>query len=289
MYIIINPVGGNSDPEKIQEELEKQIGDVTVHVTSADDDVTDLTRRALKDGFRTIVAAGGDGTVHEVLAGMYDHGDAVLGIIPAGTANVIGRALDIPIDPIEAVEILAANQQQKIDVLLCNNKPYLSHISLGLYTDAITDAPNQLKERFGRFAYVAKGVQKLRDGVEYNFALTIDGEGQKASGSQLLIVSMGKSGTGLLDWGLDTKPTDGQMHVIIVQATTPAEVLVAAFDALRGKQEPSTKLDTRVAYKSVTVYKTNDLPISGDGEEIKANNVYVQLLPKALRVIVPAK
>lgn len=78
-------------------------------------DSAQAARNAIRDGFRTLVAAGGDGTIAGVASVLVDS-DATLGVLPVGTLNHFAKALQIPLDFEQAVEVIAAGRTEKIDL-----------------------------------------------------------------------------------------------------------------------------------------------------------------------------
>ncbi|MGL4481204.1 MAG: YegS/Rv2252/BmrU family lipid kinase, partial [Lactococcus garvieae] len=120
--------------------------------------------RATEAGFDLIVAAGGDGTINEIVSGMspFDKRPK-LAIIPTGTTNDFARALKIPRNkPLAAVEMIGKNQTLNIDVGQVNDAEYFINIAAGgSLTELTYSVPSRLKTAFGYLAYLAKGVDLL--------------------------------------------------------------------------------------------------------------------------------
>ena len=94
--VILNPRAGGLDTLRDwQDRVESVVGTWPIRVTSQAGEAEKLTRRAIQNGFKRIVAAGGDGTVNEVVNGI-DGSNAVLGILPIGTVNVFAMELGLP-------------------------------------------------------------------------------------------------------------------------------------------------------------------------------------------------
>src|SRR4051812_46170763 len=116
--VIFNPNAGSADQMKaLREKLERQ-PNVTILETKQSSDSVTFTRAAIENGADTIVAAGGDGTVNQV-AGEILRGqrDVTFGILPLGTGNDLARTLQIPLDALEAIDLLQSGQRRKIDVM----------------------------------------------------------------------------------------------------------------------------------------------------------------------------
>src|SRR3712207_4404472 len=120
--------------------------------------------RAVREGFDLIVAAGGDGTINEVMNGIAGFDQRpLLAVIPSGTTNDYARALKIPReDPVGAARvILNPDNRFKIDVGQVENHYFMNIAAAGTLTELTYDVPSQMKSMFGYLAYFAKGAELL--------------------------------------------------------------------------------------------------------------------------------
>ena len=142
--------------------------------------VPERVERALEEGAELVLAWGGDGTVQraiDVLAGT----DATLAILPAGTANLFASNLGVPTDLEEAVEVALDGDVRTLDVGRVNGERFAVMAGVGLDATMIADADGELKDRFGRLAYVwtaSKGLraEPFRARIEVNGELWYDDE-----------------------------------------------------------------------------------------------------------------
>lgn len=123
-------------------------------------------RRAAKAGFDLIIAAGGDGTINEVVNGVAPlprRKRPKMAIIPTGTTNDYARALKIPRgNPIKAAQIIGKGQTVQMDIGLARDDSYFINIAAaGTLTELTYSVPSQLKTIFGYLAYVVKGAELL--------------------------------------------------------------------------------------------------------------------------------
>ncbi len=88
-------------------------------LTSRPKEATIISKQAIEKGYTTIVAVGGDGTINEVAIGILESGKGTLGIIPSGTGNDLARTLNIPFDPIEAMDIIIKGNKKTNRYWLC--------------------------------------------------------------------------------------------------------------------------------------------------------------------------
>ena len=119
--------------------------------------------RVAKEGYDLVVAAGGDGTINEVVNGIAPlKKRPELAIIPAGTTNDFARALHIPRDdPVAAAKVILKHQTFNMDVGRANDKYFINIAGGGLLTELTYDVPSDLKTIFGYLAYLVKGAELL--------------------------------------------------------------------------------------------------------------------------------
>ena len=137
---------------------------VECYPTSGPGDARDLVT-GLKDGYRMILCAGGDGTLDEVVCGMMENqrlADIPVGYIPAGTTNDFASTLQIPTDMEEAAAVITGGRVMDCDIGCFNGNTYFTYIAaFGLFTDTSYGTPQELKNVFGHAAYVLQGARTL--------------------------------------------------------------------------------------------------------------------------------
>ncbi len=124
-----------------------------------------------------IVVAGGDGTINSVVTRLLQH-DIPLGILPLGTFNYVARALHIPLDLLEAAEVIVTGHDQSINIATLNDRIYLNNASLGLYPLFIQrrEQFNRYLGRFSWHAYSSALEVLLRRREELQLSLEINGQ-----------------------------------------------------------------------------------------------------------------
>lgn len=166
--VIYNPVSGREQITKylvaILRILEEAGYETSTYETTPEprSAAKEATRAAL-EGFELIVAAGGDGTVSEVINGISNLPKRpLIGIIPAGTTNDLARSLKIPRgDLLEAAKVIAKGQAIPMDVGKANDKYFVNIAAGGYLSDITYGIPPRLKGAFGYLAYLIKGAEKL--------------------------------------------------------------------------------------------------------------------------------
>ncbi|ETW13091.1 diacylglycerol kinase catalytic subunit [Roseivivax marinus] len=146
--VLMNSGSGSGDAEDRAETMraafDRHPNRFELRLVDPGDGIADACQRAMKDGFGTIVAAGGDGTIAGV-AGQVAGTGRRLGIVPLGTFNYVARGLKIPEDIDAAIDLLAEGETRAVPVGEVNGTVFLNNASLGIY-------PQVLKEREGTYA-----------------------------------------------------------------------------------------------------------------------------------------
>ncbi|GJG87684.1 putative lipid kinase YegS-like protein [Gemmatimonadetes bacterium T265] len=139
---------------------------VRVHVTWERGDARRLARRAARSGGATVVAAGGDGTLNEVLNGVLAvppeaETPVSIGLVPLGTANDFARQADVPLDPRAALHMIATGTPVRVDVGRVNGRAFLNVSTLGGTAEVTSGTDATTKRRLGVLAYALSGVRHL--------------------------------------------------------------------------------------------------------------------------------
>lgn len=128
--------------------------------------------------FDRIVVAGGDGTVNEAFNALMALGDdkPTLGYIPMGTTNDFAASCNIPFDPIEAARVAVGENIVAIDAGRFNESCFAYVAAFGVLTDVAYDTPQEIKNLFGRAAYIVEGVKRLVNVKSYKMKIEYSGE-----------------------------------------------------------------------------------------------------------------
>ncbi|WP_413627018.1 diacylglycerol kinase [Fructilactobacillus vespulae] len=244
----------------------------TFATTSTPNSARDEAARVASAGFDLVVAAGGDGTINEVINGIapLEHRPQ-LGIIPAGTTNDFARALGIPRDDfVEAAKVIVNGQLTPMDVGKAYNEKathYFINIAAGgRLTELTYDVPSDLKTVFGYMAYLVKAVEMLPQARPVNIKATYDG-GEYEGKASMFFLAMTNSVGGLEQMVPNASLNDGNFTMIIVKTGNMFEVLQLITKALSGGRHIN---DDRIIYAKTSNFsikpKRGKLPINLDGE-----------------------
>ncbi len=238
--------------------------------TAAPADGRRLATEAIKDGFDVIVAAGGDGTVNEVLNGIGDAPEGFervrLGVLPLGTVNVFARELGTPLQLEPAWDVLRRGRERKIDLphaefLATGRRTYFAQLAgAGLDARAIELVNFSVKRRVGPLAYIMAGLRAL---VEKKPQVKASANGASFSG-ELVLIGNGKFYGGPFEIFPAADPRDGLLDVCVFpRVDWPTLFRCAPGFLLRRKLPEATVKRFRVASFELTA---EDAKFELDGE-----------------------
>ncbi|MFW8052065.1 diacylglycerol kinase [Vagococcus fluvialis] len=177
-------------------------------------------------GFDLIVAAGGDGTINEVINGIAPlEKRPKMGIIPGGTTNDFARALHIPRDNVvKAAEVMLKNQTIKSDIGKAGGTYFMNIGAGGYLTELTYEVPSQLKSVFGYLAYLVKGAEMLPRVKPINMKLVYD-EGEYIGKASMFFLGLTNSIGGFEQIAPDAQLDDGKFSLIIVKTANILEIM----------------------------------------------------------------
>ncbi len=289
-FVVLNPVAGTTDPERLERRIVRRFESagwtVKVHRTGAEERIPEVVSEALQGEPDMVIAVGGDGTVSEVADGLVGT-DVPLGLIPAGTGNVLARDLDIPLMAPRAIRLLIGpHKTREIDALRIDKRHFFLNISIGTSAAAMHDTKRDEKRQFGFLAYIGTGVQKLLGVQPAHFTLQVDGRPHRANASDVIIANSGIIGLPALRLGDEISMDDGRMGICIIRARTAWDYIRLIWDALLGRPQRAPRYHCLTARDRITVHSDPALPVQGDGDPIGHGSLEVTIVPKALQVIV---
>lgn len=151
--IIFNPAAKGSKAERMRDRIERLPGDVVVRQTSAPGDAEALAERAVEQGYGTVVAAGGDGTVNEVVNGIVGS-DVALGVLPVGTINVFALELGIPMDLRRAWEVIRHGNVRRVDLAKANDHYWVQLAGVGFDAQIVEETDREVRKNLGPLSYL---------------------------------------------------------------------------------------------------------------------------------------
>ncbi len=262
--------------------------------TDAKEDCAERMARAIEDaasaGCKLVLAAGGDGTVSavaNVLARLDASTRPLLAIIPLGTANVLARELEVPLDAARAVAMAAARVNVvDLDAIQVGDRYYLTQLGTGLDAKMIEGTSREDQQSSGRWAYMRALVREMSGHESHRFELTVDGRRYRKRAWQVVVANAKTMGTPPFTWGPDIEPTDGVLDVGVYNVRGVGDWLrlVARFLTRRHQ------VDRRARYFRVTrtlrIATRFPLPVQADGDVIGDTPVKIEVAKALLKVVV---
>lgn len=290
--IIYNPTSGRELIKKklpyILQRLEQAGYEASCHATTGAGDATRAADQAVKREFDLVIAAGGDGTIYEVINGLAERKNRPkLGIIPTGTTNDFARALEIPKEIEKACDILTGGIETAIDIGKVNRQYFINIAGGGTLTQLTYEVPSKLKTMLGQLAYYMKGIEKLvflkptRMRIQSR-EMTIDEE------IMIFLVANSHSVGGLDKITPKAELNDGYFDVLVVKKTSIAEFIRLATLALRGEHLK----DPRVIYfqsAELKITAQSKVQVNLDGELGGQLPCHFKVLHKHLNILTPKK
>lgn len=236
-------------------------------------------QRCGEDGFDLIIAAGGDGTVNEVVNGLVNLPNRPkVAVLPAGTTNDYARALGLKRnDLVESARAIELNQTVFMDIGKINLRDkdtsevkqtfFVNIGAVGSLTELTYDVPSQLKTMFGPLAYFAKGVELLPKLGEVPLHIKYD-QGEYHGNAGIVFVSLTNSVGGFEKIAPDTVMGDGMFTLIVVKTSNMNELIRLSTRLIKSGNhvESDQLIYTKTKQVSISVDNEEELLINVDGE-----------------------
>jgi diacylglycerol kinase (ATP) len=238
---------------------------------------------AAKDKYDLIIAAGGDGTINEVINGMAES-KATLVIIPFGSTNVLACALGIPDDPQKAAELITKGKKIKMDLGYAetsNGSKYFSMmLDIGLFAQVIKEMAPKFKKRWGRFAYPFRLIKLL---FRYKWQKIYVKHKVESTGYFVIMANIKYYG-GEYEIADKASIRDGLLDLVIINRKNPWDIIMLLFSFTTGKLNKFLRKEY-YQIKEADIYSHHNMQIQVDGEVLGLTPVSVKIMPKALNVI----
>lgn len=268
--IIYNPTSGREAFKKqlpeVLEKFELAGYETSCHATTCEGDAVQAARAAGIRGFDLVVAAGGDGTVNEVVNGLAELEERPqLAVVPVGTTNDFARAISIPRDNIlTAVDAILAGEARAIDIGRVNGHYFVNIAGGGRLTELTYEVPSKLKTVLGQLAYYLKGIEMLPSIRPAEVEIEYDGKLFKGE-IMLFLVSLTNSVGGFEKLAPDSKLNDGMFDLLILKKANLADFIRVASLALRGEHISDSNIIYTTANR-VKVTSAQKMQLNLDGE-----------------------
>jgi len=242
---------------------------------------------AAKDKYDLIIAAGGDGTINEVINGMAES-KATLVIIPFGSTNVLACELGIPNDPKKAAVLITEGKKIKMDLGYAKTSKESRYFSMmldvGPFAQVIKETTPEFKKRWGKYAYPLR-LGKLLLRYKWN---KIYVKHKVESTGYFVIVANIKYYGGEYEIADKANIRDGFLDLVIINRKNPWDIIMLIFSFTSGKLNKFLKKEYYQT-KEAEIYSHYNMQIQVDGEVLGMAPVKIEIIPKALNVIAASK
>jgi diacylglycerol kinase (ATP) len=307
--LLYNPHSGRRKKYRLQDVgaaaavLSEAGVEIDVAPTRAASDAAAQVRLAIRDGFDTIIACGGDGTVHDVLQGLAGK-NAALGIIPLGTANAMAHDLRLPLNPAAAARaLLIATPKRiaagRIDFRDFNNLPSFRYftVAAGVGVDAhlFYKLNRLIKDRMGMTAYYTKALHlwwthRMRY-FEAEFSSNGSPLAKEPRLSEMLAVRINFFGGVLRELAPGASLARNDLRLVLCRTGNRAMYLAYVFRGMLGMSSgvPGIELAyaDQVTCRSVQGEKPENIYVEADGELLGRLPITLSTVPDAMTVLVP--
>ena len=289
--IICNPGAGSvDDGASTLEELRAADGSATIRLTRDIGQATEFARRAAHEDYELIVAAGGDGTLNEVINGVAGYVDRVrVGLIPLGTGNDFARTLKLPDSVADCVAVLREGRVRRVDLVRVTNGGvrYMLNVSAGGFSGTVGEKLTpEIKKSWGPLAYLRCAAEAFPELRAYRTSIRLDDTPPLDLSLYNAIVANGQFVAGGTPVAPDAAVDDGQLDVVLVPERPMSEMMLMAAQMLLGKHLSSDAIVFRRATK-VAISSTPGMWFNVDGELIGNEPVVFQVLPRVLQFVAP--
>jgi diacylglycerol kinase (ATP) len=291
--IIINPNAGSvAEVSALRARLE-QLPATAVLPTEDAGHARELAREAARSGADLVVAAGGDGTLNEVLNGLSEgFGRVRLGLLPLGTGNDFARSINVPADLDGALEILLQGRTRRVDVghaRLRTFSRYFVNMAAGGFSGIVSEKAGEAKDRWGPLAYLRAALGTMGELRGFRAVVTLKGTPDGTERIELetynVVISNGRFVAAGIPVAPQSELDDGYLDLMLVpSASIPQLAFLASQVLLRRHLESDLALFRKA--RSIEIESDPPMSFNLDGEVIGDEPAQFEVLPQALEVVV---
>lgn len=291
VVIIANPTSGSYARHAAQlqetiEFLQDHGWNVALRLTEAAGDGGRLAREAVTQKAEMVIAAGGDGTIHEVIQELAGT-ETALGVLPIGTVNDWARETGIPLDAHGAREILVHGRTRHIDLGRVNEHYFLLMVGIGLDGKVTRKVEKHPLKRLGVAGYLLAGIWY---GLRYRsfVASVISGERTGQISALQIVIGNTQLYGGAIKFTWRAKGDDGLLDVCIVRKRGLFGRLIVAMRFLLGRTEQRQWISYERS-ETIEIQTPKPVGMQIDGDPIGYTPAHIRVVPAALKVVVPRK
>jgi YegS/Rv2252/BmrU family lipid kinase len=281
--VILNPSARGERARRWTDRLRAMCGEVFFCATARSGEAEEIARQAVAQGYQQVVAAGGDGTIHEVVNGIADS-NVALGLMPMGTMNVFANELGLPANDLgRCWEIIRAEQVRWVDLPTANGRHFAQLAGVGLDAQVVKETSLALKRNFGPLSYLISAAQIAarkppRLHIEAEEAVTTEGS--------FVLIGNGRRYGGPFPFFKHAVLDDGLLDVLVFKQLGYVEIIRYLQDVIFTSEITTPEVEYFQTQR-LRVSSAEDVPVELDGELLGSCPVEFRVKPRGLKVLAP--
>jgi len=290
-YVIVNPVAGSIVDLNVLLRQLRRLNAKEVRVTQRPGEAETLAREAVRAGSSYIIAAGGDGTLNEVINGVASPRPPLgicVGIVPLGTANDFARSIGLMSEMDANINILRAKKTAPVDLVRMTggHTRYFVNASSGGFSSVVDEKlSSEIKSSWGPLAYLRSAAAALLELDAYCTTVIFDDAERLMIDLYNIIIANGRFVAAGLPIAPEANVSDGLLDVVLVPKRPAAEMALLIAEMLLGKHLSGGAVIFRRARK-ISVQSRPGMWFNADGELVGNEPSVFQVLPHALDFVV---
>lgn len=282
--VILNPAARGARSHRLRERVEAIARGAIVCATTHSGEAEVLARHAAAEGYEKIVAAGGDGTINEIVNGIAGRRNIALGLLPIGTMNVFATELGLPANNLKRCwEIIQENRTRPVDLPSANGKHFVQLAGIGLDAQAVKETSRAFKRNFGPLSYLISAAQIASRPPP---VLRIESENAVTEEGSFVLVGNGRLYGGRLPFFKQAVMDDGLLDVIVFKRLNYLDIIRYLQNVVFTPQISSPEVEYFQTTR-LRVSSDESVPVEIDGELIGNCPVEFKIRAGGLRVLTP--
>ena len=282
LCIILNPAAKGDQARRTLDQMANLVPEAKIFLTERVGHGEVLAKEAAEQGYQTVVAAGGDGTVNEVLNGL-DPEKCTLGVLPVGTMNVLAMELGIPSRLDKALEIIRAGKRKRLDLGMANKRRFIQLAGVGLDAETVRRTHPDAKRAWGPWSYLLTAAQ-LTVAPAPTLRVTVPGKAE-IKGAMVLIGN-GRHYGGPFQFFPKADMADGLLDVCVFPKSGPLDLLWYLQAVLLGGPDSLPEV-TYLQVPGLKVASDERIALEVDGEYCGETPVEFSMINHGIEVLVP--
>ena len=282
---IINPISGKKHkdhlPQQIEEHLDHSRFDYEIFISNYAGHASILAQDAINQHVDILAVAGGDGSINEVGTTLIGT-DMALAVIPCGSGNGLSRCMNLPLDPIKALQVINKNYRRKIDTVTVNDKSFISISGTGYDAKVAEDYSKDIRRGFDTyFRYIIRNYITMEE-QPYTIVMPDETLDVKA-----FFISFANSNQMGYDFPISPHASlwDGKVDLCIVQKPNPFELPIMGGYMLDGMMDKAPKVKI-IQTSEATIIRPKADVINLDGESVMMEkDLHLKVNPLSLNII----